>query len=312
MGLSSHPIKKMAALLMLKHLYNLSDERVVAMWQENPCYQYFAGEATPQWGQPCAASDLVHFRHRLGEKGIEKLFSLSIALHADKVKKAKEVIVDMTVQEKNITFPTDAKLYKKVIERCNFLAKSCGIKLRQSYRFVIQRLGYVQRYAHLARHAKKAKRALKKLRTLAGRQVRDLQRQLVKLGREKLYAPIVHTMERIVSQPRGDKHKVYSLHAPETSCIAKGKVHKKYELGSKVSVASFSGSNVVVGIANFLGTPHDSKTLAPTLDQVAQWTGQRYQRVLVDKGDRGHGQVGSSAVLMRFVDTRPCVSDARR
>ena len=90
---------------MLKHLYNLSDERVVANWQENPYSQYFAGEATFQWGQPCAASDLVHFRHRLGTEGIEKLFALSIALHQDKIKKAKEVIVDTTVQEKKYHLP---------------------------------------------------------------------------------------------------------------------------------------------------------------------------------------------------------------
>lgn len=96
---------------MLKHLYNLSNERVVSLWQENPYYQFFSGEAILQWEQPCAASDLVHFRNRIGEKGIEKLFALSIALNADKVKKAKEVIVDTTVQEKNITFPTDVKLW---------------------------------------------------------------------------------------------------------------------------------------------------------------------------------------------------------
>jgi transposase, IS5 family len=297
-GLPSHPIRQMAALLMLKHLYNLSDERVVAMWQENPYYQYFAGEATFQWGQPCAASDLVHFRHRLGEDGISKLFALSIALHTDKVKKAKEVMVDTTVQEKNITFPTDGKLYKKVIKKCNALAKRCGIKLRQSYRFVVQRLEYAQRYAHLARHAKKAKRALKKLSTLAGRQVRDLRRQLIKLGKEEMYAPMLQIMARIVRQQRGDKNKVYSLHAPEVSCIAKGKAHKKYAFGSKVSVASLSGSNVVVGITSFVGNPHDGKTLATSLDQVARWTGQRYGRVLVDKGYRGHGQVGGSAVII--------------
>lgn len=297
-GLPSHPIRKMAALLMLKHLYNLSDERVVAMWQENPYYQYFAGEATFQWGQPCAASDLVHFRHRLGEKGIEKLFAHSIALHADKVKKAKEVMVDTTVQEKNITFPTDTKLYKKIIEKCNRIAKSCGMKLRQSYRLVVQRLQYAQRYAHLPRQAKKAKKALKKLRTLAGRQVRDLQRQLAKLGKEELYAPIVQIMERIVRQQRGDSNKLYSLHAPEVSCIAKGKVHKKYEFGSKVSVASLSGSNVVVGISSFSGNPHDSKTLAPTLAQVKQWTGRDYKRVLADKGYRGHAHLGDTEVIM--------------
>jgi transposase, IS5 family len=79
-GLPSHPIRKMASLLMRKHLYNFSDERVVAMWQESPYYQYWAGEATFQWGQPWVASDLVHFRHRLGEEGIAKLFALSVAL----------------------------------------------------------------------------------------------------------------------------------------------------------------------------------------------------------------------------------------
>jgi len=213
----------MAALIMLKYCYNLSDERVVERWTTDPYFQYFAGEATFQWGQPCAASDLVHFRHRIGEQGIEKLFALSIALHGDKLKKAKELIVDTTVQEKNITFPTDAKLYKKVIAKCNRIAKSFGV----------QRLHYAQRYGHLPRHAKKAKKALKKLRTLARRQVRDLQRQLAKSAKQELYAPVLQTMERIVSQQRGDKNKVYSLHTPETSCIAKGKAHKSMSFVAK-------------------------------------------------------------------------------
>lgn len=126
-GLPSHPIRKMAALLMLKHLYNLSDERVVERWETEPYFQYLDGEATFQWGQPCAASDMVHFRHRLGEKGIAKLFALFIALHVDKVKQAKEIIVDTTVQDKNITFLTDTQLYRKLIEKCNGIAKSRGI-----------------------------------------------------------------------------------------------------------------------------------------------------------------------------------------
>jgi transposase, IS5 family len=125
--------------------------------------------------------------------------------------------------------------------------------------------------------------------------VRDLRRQLIKLGRAELYAPMLQIMARIVRQQRGDKNKVYSLHVPEVSCIAKGKAHKQYEFGSKVSVASLSGSNVVVGITSFVGNPHDGKTVATSLDAVAHWTGQRYARVLVDKGHRGHGQVGGSS-----------------
>jgi transposase, IS5 family len=166
----------MAAFLMRKHRYHLSDERVVAPWETNPSFQYLAGEATFQWGHPCAASDCVHLRHRLGKEGITKLFALSVVLHADKVKKAQAGIVATTVQEQNIPFPTDAKLSKKVMKQCPTLAQRYGMKLRQSYRLVVQRLEYAQGDAHFARHAKKAKRALKKLSFLAGRQVRDLRR----------------------------------------------------------------------------------------------------------------------------------------
>ena len=148
-------MRKMAALLMLKHLYNLSGERVVAHWETLPLLPVHGRRGYLTVGPTCAASDLVRFRNCLGDKDIAKLLDLSMALHADKVKKAKEVMVDTTVQEKNITFPTDAKLYKKVIEKCHALAKSCETMLHQRYRLVVQRLDYAQRYAHLARHAKK-------------------------------------------------------------------------------------------------------------------------------------------------------------
>jgi transposase, IS5 family len=93
----------------------------------------------------------------LGKEGIAKLFTLSIALHKKKGKKTKAVMGDTTVQEKHISFPTDGKRYKKVMQQCPTLAQGCGMKLRQSYRLVVRRLKYAQRDAHLARHAKKAK-----------------------------------------------------------------------------------------------------------------------------------------------------------
>jgi transposase, IS5 family len=245
---------------MRQHLYHLSNERVVAHGATNPYCQYLAGEATFQWGPPCTASDCIHGRHRLGEEGIAKLFVLSVALHADQVKKAKEVMGDTTVQEKNIPFPTDAKRYKQVMQQCPTLAQRCGMKLRQSYRCVVQRLAYAQGDAHLARHAKKAKRALKKLSSLAGRQVRYLRRQLIKWCQEELYAPMLPIMARMVRPQRGDQRQVYSLHEPAVSCIAKEKVHKQDALGSQVSVASCSGSHVVVGIPSLVGNPHAVKT----------------------------------------------------
>lgn len=286
-GYPSHPIRKMAGLLLLQHIYKLSDEKVVAVWEQNVYFQYFTAEATFQWSQPCAASDLVHFRKRIGEAGVSYLFALSVRLHQEKVKKAKEVIVDTTVQEKNITFPTDAKLCKKIIDRVNKEAKKLGVKLRQSYVRVAKKLMYLQRYASLPKQARRAKKALSKLKTIAGRQVRDLTRQVAKLGKEKVYAPLLERMQAILSQTKDSHNKIYSLHEKAVSCIAKGKANKKYEFGSKVSLASLSGSGVLVGIKTYQGNPHDSTTLASTIEQVMNITGKSYKRVLLDKGYRG-------------------------
>ena len=297
-GTPSHHLSKMVGITLLQRIYNLSDERVVAMWMEALYFQYFCGEASLQWQQPCAASDLVHFRKRLGKEGIQALFALSVQMHGSKLDKAKEVLVDTTVQEKNITFPTDAKLYKKVIEHCNTLAQRAGVQLRQSYRYVVQKLFYAQRYVHLPRHVERARKALKRLKTLAGRQVRDLQRKLEGVGKLSLYTKELSLMDRIVKQSRKDKEKIYSLSSPEVSCIAKGKVGKKYEFGSKVSVATLPGSNVVVGIENFSGNPHDSKTLPIALNGIREQLGKEFSRVIVDRGYRGHVKVGRSEVIL--------------
>jgi IS5 family transposase len=127
MGAPSHPIRKMVGLLLLEHLFRWSDRSIVEAWKENPYYQYFTGEANLQWQQPCAASDLVHFRKRLAEAGLDYILKITLELHQEDIKKAKEVIVDTTVQEKNITYPTDAKLYKKVIDTAQRIAKKAGI-----------------------------------------------------------------------------------------------------------------------------------------------------------------------------------------
>lgn len=286
-GAPSHPIRRMLGLLLLQHMFKLSDERIVEVWKQNPYYQYFTGEAEFQWYQPCASSDLVHFRKRLGEEGIRILFAVSVGLHGSEVKKAQEVIVDTTVQEKNISFPTDAKLYKKVIDTCNKVAQKSGVKLRQSYKFVSKKLMYVQRYISNPMQKQQAKKAVSKLKTIAGRQVRDLTRGLKEKGKTSLYAALLSNMDKIVTQHRNSKDKIYSLHEPMVSCIAKGKKHKKYEFGSKVSLASLPSSQVIVGIQSHQGNPHDSKTLLGTLDEVAKITGKRFKRVLLDRGYKG-------------------------
>jgi transposase, IS5 family len=61
--------------------------------------------------------------------------------------------------------------------------------------------------------------------------------------------------------------KLYSLHAPEVECIAKGKAHKKYEFGCKVSVATTSKDNFVVGSQALHGNPYDGHTLNGAVEQ---------------------------------------------
>jgi len=111
-GRPAKPIRLMVSLLLLKHIRNLSDESVVEQWMENVYYQYFSGETAYACGVPCEASELVHFRHRIGEEGIELILKESIRVNGDDAGD-RHVSVDSTVQEKNITFPTDDKLYKR-------------------------------------------------------------------------------------------------------------------------------------------------------------------------------------------------------
>ncbi|GLB53895.1 hypothetical protein NBRC110019_29360 [Neptunitalea chrysea] len=117
-GRPAHSIRLMTSLLLLKSIYNLSDEKLVEEhWEMNAYFQYFSGEQQQHWGQPCAASDLVHFRQRIGESGVEKILKHSIDKHG-KDGQDPDVSVDSTAQEKNITYPTDAKLHKKIIDKC--------------------------------------------------------------------------------------------------------------------------------------------------------------------------------------------------
>ena len=132
------------------------------------------------------------------------------------------------------------------------------------------------------------------LKTLAGRQSTQ---QLTKLGKRASYEPLLRCIQRILSQKRSDKDKVYRLHAPHVSCTAKGKSHNQYEFGTKVSMATLPGSHLIVGMQALAGNPHDSKTLSSALLQAEQLSGQSFSKVIVEKGYRGHG-LKDSAVLL--------------
>lgn len=220
--------------------FNLSDELVVAKWIENPYCQYFSEETLFQWSMPCDPSDLVDFRHRVGKQGIENIFRLSVQLQG-KDAQQKCVSIDTTVQEKNITFPTDLKLAVRINAKYRKMAEKENIPLRQSYKRTVKEHMLNQWFKD---HPKKKKKALvsgRKIKTIAVRLVRELER---KPPEQTGWRAELDMFRKVLSQTRQSKNKIYSLHEPEVSCIAKGKDHKKYEFGSKVSFAITKTTNV--------------------------------------------------------------------
>lgn len=107
---------KLIRLLMLKHIRNISDENVVDQWSENCYYQYFCGQTSFVPEIPCEASELVHFRKPIGEDGIALILKESIRINEDD-SNHPYVNVDTTVEKKNITFPADSKLHRKIIKK---------------------------------------------------------------------------------------------------------------------------------------------------------------------------------------------------
>ena len=288
----------MVALHYLKFTFDLSDEDVVAGWVENPYWQFFSGEKWFEHRRPIDPSSMTRWRKRIGEGGAEELLRETIAAglktRAVKPSQLRRVNIDTTVQEKHVRFPTDARLYDRARARLVKAAKSRGIALRQSYRRVGKRmLIQQQRYGH-ARQFKRARRCTGKLKTFLGRVIRDIERKCAKPDKE--LAGLLATSKRIHAQRRGDKKKVYSVHAPEVECLSKGKAHKRYEFGCKVSVAATSRGGWFVGAQGRHGNPYDGHTLKDAIAQVKKLTGAEPEEVFVDQGYRGHNYEGASRV----------------
>ena len=296
MGKPGKPIRLMVSLLILKHVRNLSDENLVEQWSENLYYQYFGGEHQFQAGIPCVPTELAAFRQRIGEAGMELILRESIRINEPPDNPGSAVVsVDTTVQEKNITYPTDDKQYKKIIKKCWKIAVLEGINLRQSYTRTFKKLGYQQRFKNTKQGAKKARKASKSIKIIAGRLVRELARKLP-MDRLGIYLPALKLYQRVLSQNRGDSDKIYSLHEPNVKCYTKGKEHKKFEFGSKASFLVCQQTGIIMGALNFTETLHDSKTLPEVLEQYERLTGKEATEVFVDRGYKGMSRYKSSII----------------
>lgn len=287
-GQPAMPIRLMVGCLLLKRLYNLGDETLANAWVMNPYMQYFCGQAHFQHQFPCDPSDFVHFRKRIGEAGIELLFQHSVSLHGPQTGKMQ--VSDTTVQENNVTYPTDSKLAKKVIDKCNGLAEQYALPQRQRYtRRAKELLRATYNFNHPKRK-KKAQAAARKLKTIAGRLLRELARGL---GADALarHATELDLYQQVLSQTKLTKNKIYSLHKPFTACIAKGKAHKQYEFGNKVGLVMNPKTRVITAIDAFTGNPHDSNTIEPLLAQMQRLQGVLPQEIVYDRGGRGKAEI---------------------
>ena len=288
----------MVGLLLLKHIYGLSDEGVCERWVYDPYFQYFTGEEFFVHAFPHERSGITHWRKRIGDK-LEALLAESLkvahATGALKLTDLARVTVDTTVQPKNVTHPTDAKLLLTAIRKLGVLAKDQGLALRQSYGRLAKRAALMAgRYIH-AKQFKRANRELKFLRTRLGRLIRDIRRKIE--GDEKLREVFAHPLDKAL-KIRWQNHnqrgpKLYSWHAPETECIGKGKAHKPYEFGVKVSITTTNrrckGGQFVLHTKALPGSPYDGHTLAKVLEETQALTGREIERAYADKGYRGHG-----------------------
>jgi len=295
-GRPAKPVRLMVGLLLLKQMFNQGDETVVAAWVQNPYWQYFCGMAEFQWQVPCDPSDLVYFRQRIGQAGVQRILKVTARLHGDKAQEG-EVVVDTTVQEKNITHPTDTKLAHKIIRRCWKVADRNGVKLRRRYRKAVRQCVMAQRWRKDPRKRKAARRALRKMKIVAGRLIRELERKLPETAKQEQRENFA-LYRRVLRQQPGDRNKIYSLHEPQVYCMSKGKEHKKYEFGSKASVVMTKTHGVIVGAVAHEENLYDGDALRPALEQTRAITDQQPAKAIVDRGYRGRKEVDGTEVLL--------------
>lgn len=297
-GRPGSPIRLLVGLHYLKHAFNESDESVVARFLENPYWQYFCGFEYFQHEFPIDASSLTRFRQRIGVSGTETLFK-ELIVTAQRTgsiepRHLNKINIDTTVQEKAIAFPTDARLYYKMRAALVRAAQQREIKLRQTYvRLAKATLARQSRYAQVQQY-QRARKATKSLKTMLGRVQRDIQRQVTTPDEE--LKQLLELSQRLLDQKKNDHHKVYSIHAPEVECIAKGKAHKRYEFGVKVGLATTSRDNWIVGVNAYPNNPYDGHTLSSSIKQVETMTGWSIQDAYVDLGYRGHDYKGDTTI----------------
>jgi len=306
------PTRLATGLMILQHLHDLSDEQVVLAWVENPYWQAFCGYEFLQWEFPAHPTSLTRWRQRLGPEGLEKVLKVSIgvALKTETVSETEleKTIVDTTVMPKAITYPNDAKLVQRIIERIVKAATQASITLKRTFIRVSKKaLHQYQRLMH-GKRFKKAQRPLKRLRKYLSKILKDLDPHLESCPRDLFKEMVVGA--RLLIQSKEDKNKIYSCHEPAVSCIAKGKAHKPYEFGAKACLVVSEKTGLALTLTTHVGNPYDGHLLAESLQKAEGMTGIEIKRVLVDLGFRGHEVAEKQVLISRTKGLAPPLKKA--
>lgn len=302
LGAPAKPVRLIAGIFMLQHMSSLSDEETVKFWVENPYWQLFCGFDYLQWEFPIHFSSLCRWRKKIGEKGLKKILAATLrcALDSEIIKASdmSQVTVDTTVMPKNIAYPTDARLYYKCIESLVRLAKKFRIKLRQTYKFLSKRAWRLCAVYGRARKMKQVLREVKRLKTYLGRVLREVERATcVNKELKQVTRDYLDLIRKIFEQKRQGENKVYSIHEPHVECISKGKAHKKYEFGCKVSIVMTHKRGLILSAEAKQGNPFDGHTLKKALEDAEETSGKPIHRVFADQGYKGHKIVDKEIFL---------------
>ena len=290
------PFRLMVSLLYLKHAYNESDEGLVERWSETPTWQYFSGMDYFEHRAPCDPSLIGKFRKLIGEEGVEELLAKTIAVAVNLKlisKKALEtVVVDTTVQPKAVAHPTDSRLLEVCRAKLVGLAKAAGIALKQTFAKEGKKLTrQASGYAH-AKQFRRMRKPLRRQRTIVEKLMRGMQTKMDTLAqsiKDMLQSGLAKAQQLVnqTKQRKAKGPKLYSWHAPETECLAKGKARTPYEFGVKVGITSTIKGNLILGARSFPHNPYDGHTLNEQLEQAQILSDSTIRNVYVDLGYRG-------------------------
>lgn len=284
-------IRLMVGLHILKYLFKLSDERTVQAWKENIYFQRFTGSVSfnPRI-LPCDPSSMTYFRKRIGADGCRKIFEETARIHGKKAFE-KTVITDTTVQEKNITFPTDEKLLTKAIKFLSFFL--AFVMPNVSLKPVLNKAVQLSRTVHFSKgknQKEQKEKATVQLRTIAKTILDFIESKIDKSILEAIKGKL-EVVKKVINQKKNDKDKIYSLHEPSVCCIAKGKSHKKYEFGSKVAVTIGAEYGVILDIESFEKNLYDGDTLPTVVKNLKSFPENQTKLIVGDRGYRGRKEV---------------------